>query len=150
MDAPAPLPDEVLAALPPAVVAFIRWQNAQIERLTARVTELEAKLGKNSRNSSKPPSSSHPHDKPASKDPKDAADANGKRSRGGQPGHEKHERPLIPPEECRQVISCVPDACRRCGKPLTGVDVEPLRHQVWELPEIELLIAFRKRAIFAV
>ena len=59
------------------VVAFIRWQNAQIERLTARVTELEAKLSKNSRNSSKPPSSSHPHDKPASKDPKDAADAHG-------------------------------------------------------------------------
>ena len=29
-----------------------------------------------------------------------------------------------------------PPGCRRCGTPLTGDDPQPLRHQVWEVPEI--------------
>jgi transposase len=134
MDAPAPLPPDVLAALPPAVVALIQWQAEQIARLTARVAELEAKLNKNSTNSSKPPSATHPHAKPALAKPKS------KRKRGGQPDHAKHERALLPPEQCQQVVPCVPTACRRCGQELTGVDPEPLRHQVWELPAIQPLV----------
>jgi transposase len=35
------------------------------------------------------------------------------------------------------VIPCVPTACRKCGRPLHGTDPEPLRHQVWELPDIQ-------------
>jgi transposase len=131
MDAPSPLPDDVLAALPPAVIAYIQWQSAQIVLLTARVAELEAKLGKNSTNSSKPPSSTHPHAKPPQAKPKSP------RRPGGQPGHEKHERALIPTEQCQQVVPCLPTECRRCGQALSGVDPEPLRHQVWELPEIK-------------
>src|SRR5450759_5133926 len=123
MDAPAPLPPDVLAALPPAVVAFIQWQAEQIARLTARVAELEAKLGKNPSNSSKPPSTVHPHAKPPSAKPKSG------RKRGGQPGHDKHERALIPAEQCQDVVPCVPTECRRCGKELTGADPEPIRHQ---------------------
>ena len=30
-----------------------------------------------------------------------------------------------------------PTECRRCGAKLSGSDPEPLRHQVWELPEIK-------------
>jgi transposase len=30
-----------------------------------------------------------------------------------------------------------PTECRRCGEELSGSDPEPLRHQVWELPEIK-------------
>jgi transposase len=116
-----------LASLPPEVVTLIQW-------LTARVAELEAKVGKNASNSSKPPSSSHPHDKPPPSKPKS------NRKRGGQPGHDKHERPLIPPEQCNEVIPCVPTECRRCGKELDGVDADPLRHQVWELPEIQPIV----------
>ena len=52
------------ASLPPSVVAFIQWQTEQIACLTARVAELEAKLGKDSTNSSKPLSTSHPHKPP--------------------------------------------------------------------------------------
>ena len=92
---------------------------------------LEAKLGKNSTNSSKPPSSTHPHAKPPQAKPKSP------RRPGGQPGHEKHERALIPTEQCQQVVPCLPTECRRCGQALSGVDPEPLRHQVWELPEIK-------------
>jgi transposase len=134
MDAPPTLSSDVLAALPPAVVAFIQWQSDQILRLTARVAELEAKLGKDPTNSSKPPSTTHPHAKPPSCKPKS------RRSRGGQPGHDKHERALLPTEQCREVVPCVPSACRRCGQALNGTDPEPLRHQVWELPEIQPII----------
>ena len=134
MDAPAPLPPDVWAALPPSVVALIQWQAEQIARLTARVAELERKLGKDSSNSSKPPSTSHPHDKLPSSKPKSG------RKRGGQPGHDKHERELLPTEQCVAVVPCVPTECRRCGKQLIGVDLEPHRHQVWELPEIQPLV----------
>lgn len=134
MDAPPPLPPDVLAALPPAVVALIRWQAAHIERLNARIAELEAKVGKDSTNSSKPPSTEHPHAKPIRPKPKS------KRPRGGQPGHTKFERTLVPVEDCTTVITCVPQACRRCGKSLNGTDLEPIRHQVWELPEIQPII----------
>lgn len=134
MDAPAPLPPDVLAALPPAVVALIQWQSEQIARLTARVAQLEAKLGKDSTNSSQPPSATHPHAKPPSAKPKS------KRRRGGQPGHDKHERALIPTEQCQAVVPCLPAQCRRCGSVLQGVDAEPIRHQVWELPDIQPLV----------
>src|ERR1700675_2643291 len=130
MDAPQALSPEILAALPPAVVALIRWQAEQIRVLTARVAQLEAQLGKDSSNSSLPPSTAHPHAKPPrAKRPK-------RRAPGGQPGHAKHERALIPVEQCQAVVPCLPPACRRCGEPLNGADPEPLRHQVWELPEI--------------
>ena len=105
-----------------------------IQWLTARVAALEAKLGKDSSNSSKPPSASHPHDKPPPSKPKSD------RKRGGQPGHDKHERTLIPSEQCNEVVPCVPTECRRCGKELNGVDAEPIRRQVWELPEIQPIV----------
>jgi transposase len=95
---------------------------------------LEARLGQTPANSSKPPSCTHPHAKPAARAPKS------KRPRGGQAGHPKHERPLLPPEQCQQVIALVPSVCRRCGRTLTGRDPAPLRHQVWELPVITPIV----------
>ena len=65
----------------------------QIEELTARVAALEARLGKSPQNSSLPPSSQHPHAKPPARKPKS------KNRRGGQPGHAKHERPLLPSDD---------------------------------------------------
>jgi len=135
MDAAPKVAPDVFASLPVEVVALIRWQAEQIRLLTARVAELEARLGKSSSNSSKPASSTHPHDKPP------PTRSKSKRSRGAQPGHDNHERPLLPTEECQFVVPCVPKKCRRCGKALNGVDAEPLRHQVWELPEIKPLVA---------
>jgi transposase len=105
-----------------------------IRLLLAKIAELESRLNKTPRNSSLPPSSVHPHAKPAP-----PRSASGKKP-GGQPGHEKHERALIPTEDCTQVIPLKPRACRKCGKSLRGNDSAPLRHQVWELPEIKPLI----------
>src|SRR5579871_4722351 len=102
MDAPPHLGPDVLATMPRSVVALIEWQAEQIRRLTTRLAELQAKLGKNPSNSSKPPSSTHPHDKPPPTKLKSI------RKRGGQPGHDKHQRQLIPTEQCQTVVPCVP------------------------------------------
>jgi transposase len=131
MDAPHGLSPDVLAALPPAVVAFIGWQAEQIRALTARVAELEAKRGKDATNSSLPPSAGHPHAKPPRPKPK------ARRRPGGQPGHQQHLRALLPTDHCQRVVPCLPTACRRCGRGLTGTDPQPLRHQVWELPDFQ-------------
>ena len=127
----APITPEQLAALPPEVRAVVQ---AIIEHYEARIAGLESELAaarKTPRNSSLPPSSEHPHAKPPAEKPKS------KRKRGGQPGHKKHERALIPTEQCQQVVPLKPDRCRRCDRKLCGSDPAPLRHQVWELPPIE-------------
>lgn len=105
-----------------------------IRLLLAKIQELEARLNKSPRNSSLPPSSEHPHGKPPRH--KDRS----KKKRGGQPGHPKHDRKLIPSAECNQVVSLKPPACRGCGEKLAGEDTEPRRHQVWEVPEIKPLV----------
>jgi transposase len=123
--------EAMIARQPPEARAIIRALSAQIDELKKRLSELEARVNKTPQNSSLPPSTQHPHAKPPTKKPKS------KRKRGGQPGHEKHERELIPVEKCDEVQPLKPTECRRCGGKLSGVDPEPLRHQVWELPEIK-------------
>jgi transposase len=136
MDAPT-LPPELLADLPPAVLAYIRWLEARVAQLEARVADLEAKLNQNSTNSSKPPSADPPGVKRAPPKPK-----SGKKA-GGQPGHPKHERaPVDRPDHVRE---CKPTACRRCARPLAGDDPEPLRHQVTELPPVTPVVTEYRR-----
>ncbi len=127
-----PLPPESFFEGTPAHVrAYIEQLHATIVNLHTRIAELQSKPAKNSTNSSLPPSSEHPHAKPSRPTPKSL------RGRGGQPGHTKHARLLLPTEQCQHVIPCMPHTCRRCAAPLTGADLQPLRHQVWELPEIK-------------
>jgi transposase len=126
--------DSIPPAAQAAVLAVVVALQTQITSLEARVTELETQARKDTTNSSKPPSTTHPHAKPPRSKPKS------RRPAGGQPGHPKHERDLVPTEQCREVVPCVPSVCRRCGRLLSGTDPEPLRHQVWELPEIQPLI----------
>lgn len=138
--------EDAIARQPPEAQAIIRLLLTRIERqdrriaeLEARVEELESRLGKTPQNSSLPPSSQHPHARPAS-----LRQPSGKK-RGGQPGHPRHERKLIPVEECTEIVTLKPSACRRCGGKLHGSDAEPLRHQVWELPEIKPLVTEYQR-----
>jgi transposase len=127
---PLAIPPDLDAEMTPAVRAFVGLLLDRITKLEARVEELE-RGRKTPQNSSLPPSTVHPHAKPASTKRKS------KKRRGGQQGHKKHERPLLPTEECDEVKSLKPTECRRCGERLSGSDPEPLRHQVWELPEIK-------------
>ena len=119
--------EDLIARQPPEAQAIIR-------SLLAKISELEARLNKSPRNSSLPPSIVHPHAKSAP--PKQKS---GKKP-GGQPGHPKHERALIPADQCQAVVTVKPENCRRCGQPLAGVDPQPLRHQVWEIPEIKPIV----------
>ena len=123
--------EELIARQPPEAQAIIRALLAHIGELQARVDKLEARLGKTPQNSSLPPSLQHPHARPQPRKRKS------KRKRGGQSGHAKHERELIPAEQCDEVQTLKPTECRRCSAKLSGVDHQPLRHQVWELPEIK-------------
>lgn len=127
---PRAIPPGLDAEMTPAVRAFVELLLDRIAKLEARVVELE-RGGKTPQNSSLPPSSVHPHAKPVPPQRKS------KKKRGGQPGHTKHERPLLPTAECDEVQPLKPTECRRCGEKLSGSDRQPLRHQVWELPEIK-------------
>jgi transposase len=131
--------DELIARQPPEAQAIIRVLLAHIAAQDRRIAELEARLNKSPQNSSLPPSTQHPHAKPAPR-----KKSSGKKS-GGQPGHAKHERALIPVEQCAHVVPVIPQTCRRCGEPLAGSDPEPLRHQVWEIPELKPLVTEYQR-----
>jgi transposase len=102
------------------------------QRLEARVAELERRLGRNSRNSSLPPSQDPPSAPPRSKQP-----ASG-RKRGGQLGHEGRHRRLLPLEQVDAIVEHWPERCRACsrvfGEPERVAVAEPSRHQVAELP----------------
>ena len=104
---------------------------ARVQVLESLVQELQARLAISSSNSSRPPSS----DGPGAAPPQPPATASGLR-RGGQPGHPKHERRLLPPERVTQTTILLPPACRCCGKPLHGRDPAPYQHQVVEIPPL--------------
>ena len=104
--------------------------SALVASFERRIAGLEERLNTNSTNSSKPPSSDGPAVKRRPPVP-----ATGKK-RGGQPGHRRVVRPLVPPERLRETVACKPTQCRGCGHVLHGDDPEPYRHQVAELPPI--------------
>jgi transposase len=134
--------EDLIARQPPESQAIIRTLLAKMAEQERRIERLEAELNslrKTPRNSSLPPSTQHPHAKPAT------GTVKSKRKRGGQPGHPKHERSLIPSEDCQEVVTFKPEQCRRCGTKLSGADSEPLRHQVWELPEIQPVVTEYQR-----
>jgi transposase len=118
-----PVPPEIWAATPSAAQALIL-------ALQERIRELEARLGQNSANSSRPPSSDPPQT-PA----RPTAPPSG-RKRGGQPGHRGACRALLPIEQVDEVEEVVPEVCRHCGQPFpehAGRRAQAWRHQVVEL-----------------
>jgi transposase len=112
------------------------WESLhdRIAALEATVRDLQARLQLNSTNSSKPPSSDPIGLKRKPPTPPS------RRKRGGQPGHRKAFRALVPPEKLRSSTDCKPGSCRRCGHALRGADPAPLIHQVADLPRIEPLV----------
>lgn len=109
-------------------------RDARIVLLEARLAHLEELCRRSSRNSSQPPSGDGPA-KPAVRKRIPSG-----RKRGGQPGHKKNERKLVPPDEVDEHHDCIPEECAGCEAPLSGVDPEPLLHQVFELPEVKPVV----------
>jgi transposase len=146
-----PVTEEMIARQPPEAQAIIRSlleiikrQQATIDALTARVQVLEAALDRKNKtplNSSVPPSTEHPRAKSLRARPPT------KRARGGQPGHPKQERTRLPAEDCDEVVPPFPVACRNCGAALEGIDSEPLRHQVWEIPQPQPIVIEYQRHV---
>jgi transposase len=127
MTALPPLAQTIWETLSPEAQAAV---SALVQSFEGRSADLEERLGKNSTNSSKPPSSDPPTVKRRPPVP-----ASGKK-RGGQIGQHRQARPLVPPDQLRQVIDCQPPGGRWCGQPLQGNDPEPIRHQVAEVPPV--------------
>ncbi|MBK6770255.1 MAG: IS66 family transposase [Ardenticatenales bacterium] len=123
---------EALAALTREdLIRLVLSQAETIVRLEAKVSALEERLGQNSGNTSKPPSSDGPG---AGGGEKRGRGRPRKIGRGGQPGHKGHSRSLVPTAEVDRVIPCREVECERCKAPLSGEDPHPLRYQVHEIP----------------
>ena len=135
---------EMIARQPQQAQQIIVYLLGRVAACERRIAELEERVGMTPANSSLPPSSQHPHAKPKS-DQNKPVDAANKKKRGGQPGHNKHERTLVPVEQVKHLVQLYPTNCRGCGGKLTGNDAAPLRHQVWELPPIEPFITEYQR-----
>jgi len=103
----------------------------QVAILQAEVERLREQANRNSRNSSKPPSSDPPHMRQYPKREKSG------RKRGGQKGHAGKGRKLQPIERVSRVVVSQPTSCRQCGALLLGEDPDPKRHQVSEVPRVE-------------
>src|SRR5262245_4356093 len=130
-----PIPAELWDQIPPAAqaafLAPIQQYEQRLQALQRKVDQLTERLNQNSTNSSRPPSSDPPHVK--RRPPKPSSG----RKKGGQPGHARQQRPLVPPEQIKQTIPLMPSACRKCGQALHGEDPHPRRHQVAEIPPVE-------------
>lgn len=122
------------------------------ERLEGRIAELEARLSllaselaktqselakarKNSATSSKPPSSD------IVKPPKKQAEAKrGKRKRGGQPGHPRHQRTAFTEEQLDQAWEYRLDDCPCCHGKLQDLHRPPKRLQQVDLRILPVVI----------
>lgn len=124
-----------------AVVEVLLRMDRQIQQLTARVGRLERELAKNSRNSSRPPSSDPPSRRKGSKParPKGRSD----KAQGAQPGHEGKGRELLPCWAVQEVVEHWPARCG-CGHVFCESERvavgDPVRHQVEELPQISTIV----------
>src|SRR5262249_2948900 len=130
-----PIPVELWSQISPAaqaaILALVQQYEERLQALQQQFDDLRQRLNQNSTNSSRPPSSDPPHVK--RRPPKPSSG----RQRGGQPGHARQQRPLVPPGRVKQTIPVKPSACCKCGQALSGEDPQPRRHQVAEIPPVE-------------
>src|SRR5690349_7972482 len=137
------------ARTPPPGIDAADWADTpqavriMVVTLSARVSALEESTRRSSRNSSQPPSTDPPSTPGRPKRKRSS------RKQGGQPGHEGHGRPLLPPEQVDRVVDATPDACGRCGHRLLGTDPQPARHQVAEVPRVRPVVTEYRRHTLA-
>src|SRR5271169_4231683 len=131
-----------------AIIAALREQNtaqqALIAQLQERIAELERRLGLNSGNSGKPPSSD------GLKKPvrvSSLRERSGKKT-GGQNGHPGET--LRRSETPDATIDHFPQTCAGCGEALSAaMATDHIARQVFDLPEPQPLIVIEHRAIVA-
>jgi transposase len=112
------------------LLALVEAQARQIELLTAQVAELERRLGRNSRNSSQPPSA----DGPAASSRRSTRQRSGRKP-GKQPGTGGTTLGLLADPD--EIIDHLPVACGGCGAELGGAaEAGVVRRQVHDIPTI--------------
>jgi transposase len=116
---------------PIAVQQLVLLLLAENQELKARLSLIEEQIKQNSQNSSKPPSGDGFGVKKKEKK------ASGKRARGGQVGHPGHERNFHELSVDSEITEHIPSTCKACGVELEGIDTQPYRHQVVDVPPIK-------------
>jgi transposase len=136
--APAATDSAALMAALQAENERLRAENAV---LMVRLAALERRLGLNSRNSGKPPSSDGLKKPPRVRSLREPTG----KTTGGQPGHPgKTLRRTDTPDA---TINHYPAACAACGEPLTeAMAIDHIARQVFDLPEPKPLIVTEHRA----
>jgi transposase len=126
---------EELAAENGELRAVVEALTGRLDALEAENAELKRRLGQNSRNSSKPPSSDSPFVKP---EPRSLRRRSGRKP-GGQPGHPGSTLGLVdnPQERLRHE----PGPCTGCGADLgEAPEVGIERRQVFDLPPMTVRV----------
>ncbi len=115
---------------------IIEQQAARISELEEHIKSLEAKLNKNSRNSSKPPSTDNfAHDRPT---PKSQRIKSGKKA-GGQKGHVGTTLKMVDNPDETTIYSI--DKCKNCGKNQNDIKVKDYEiRQVFDIPPITIRV----------
>jgi len=126
---------EELAAENAELRGVVLELRAVVETLQAQVAELTARLGQDSQNSSRPPSSDSPFTKPA---PRSLRRESGRKP-GGQPGHPGSTLALVADPDKRRRHE--PGPCSGCGAGLAGApEVGMERRQVFDLPPMRVQV----------
>jgi transposase len=122
-----------------ATRAELATARVELAATRTRMVELEAQLGRNSQNSSQPPSSDPPWT------PRPLRKSRGRRKRGGQHGHKGAF--ATEPEHIDQVHPHRAKACQSCAAELTDGELTGacVRHYVYELPEIRPVVHEHRR-----
>jgi transposase len=117
------------------LIEIIEQQALLIQQLTARVEEVEKKLGKNSRNSHRPPSSDGFKKVRRTKSERSSTT----KKTGGQPGHKGYHLPFSSQPDFQEVHAL--SDCSSCGCSLEQTPVDSYqKRQVWDLPPLSLRI----------
>jgi transposase len=124
-------------------LAALEAKEAEIESLRTEVAALRERLGQNSSNSSRPPSSD-----PSQASRRSRREPSGKKQ-GAQVGHRGTGRSLKPVEEVDHVVDLKPLRCRQCGGRLQGDDPQSARHQVTEIPAAQAEVTEYRRHTLA-
>jgi len=118
-----------------AIIAMVKALLSVIADQARQIQELEARLNKNSTNSSKPPASDGYRKKSHNNNSRKKS---GKPS-GGQWGHKGHTLEKSPNPDERIDIPA-PDACDNCGTRLDNVEGTTKTRQVFDIPKIIMRI----------